>query len=85
MLSFCAVRAFDIRPPDSAAAEYIRKNHRPAGIVMMDFAGSETNRGVSVYGAELVRVLVENNRKRIDSRGIVYLCQMNNLILNRCY
>ena len=47
---------------NSAAAEYIRKNHRPAGIVMMDFAGAETSRGVSVYGAELVRVLVENNR-----------------------
>lgn len=83
MLSFCAVRAFDIRPPVinhasgyvgklpnyrknanaiNAAAEYIRKNHTPAGIVMMAFAGAETSRGVSVYGAELVRVLVENNR-----------------------
>lgn len=47
---------------NAAAAEYIRKNHRPAGIVMMDFAGAETSRGVSVYGAELVRALVENNR-----------------------
>ena len=42
-------------------AEYIRSKGRPAGIVMMDFAGVDRSKGKDVGGQVLVRTLIENN------------------------
>ena len=47
---------------NARAAVHLRQNHAPAGIVMMDFAGTDTSRGIAVKGKELVHVLIENNR-----------------------
>ena len=47
---------------NAEAAAHIRRNHTPTGIVMMDFAGTDTSRGVTVHGATLVRTLIDNNR-----------------------
>lgn len=42
-------------------ADYIASHRTPAGIVMMDFAGVSSSKGVSVAGDLLVRALIENN------------------------
>lgn len=43
------------------AADYISTKKAPAGIVIMDFAGTDRSNGVSVGGDRLVRALIENN------------------------
>ena len=46
---------------NAPAADYIKARHAPAGIVMMDFAGENRTRGISVGGDVLVQALIENN------------------------
>ena len=46
---------------NSKAAAYIRESGKPAGIVMMDFAGVDRSNGKSVGGATLVKAIIENN------------------------
>lgn len=43
------------------AAEHIRQLSAPVGIIMTDFAGVDTSKGIRVSGRELVRAVVENN------------------------
>ena len=47
---------------NAKAVAYIRRNHTPAGVVMMDFAGTDTSRGTTVHGEDLVQALIDNNR-----------------------
>jgi hypothetical protein len=46
---------------NAEAVSYIKHSHTPAGIVMMDFAGTNNSRGTKVQGEDLVRALIENN------------------------
>lgn len=41
--------------------QIIKARHAPAGIVMMDFAGENRTRGISVGGDVLVQALIEKN------------------------
>ena len=43
------------------AAEHIRQLSAPVGIIMTDFAGVDTSKGIRVCGRELVRAVIENN------------------------
>lgn len=49
------------RDINAKMAEYLSQRRKPAGIVMMDFAGVERSRGVSVGGETLVKALIDNN------------------------
>lgn len=49
------------RDINSTLALYIKETRKPAGIVMMDFAGVGTSKGVTVSGDALVQALIENN------------------------
>ena len=49
------------RDINGRTADYITQMHAPAGIVMMDFAGVDRYKGVSVAGARLVDALIGNN------------------------
>ena len=46
---------------NAEAVSYIKHSYTPTGIVMMDFAGTNTSRGATVHGEDLVRALIENN------------------------
>ena len=43
------------------AADYISAANHPVGIVMMDYAGTDTYNGTTVYGAQLVEAVIANN------------------------
>ena len=49
------------RDINQSVAQYIRDTCTPTGIVMMDFAGVGTSKGVNVSGDALVKALIENN------------------------
>ena len=46
---------------NARAAAFLKRSHAPAGIVMMDFAGVNTSRGVAVHGEDLVQAVIDNN------------------------
>lgn len=50
------------RDINAKMAEYLSQRRKPAGIVMMDFAGVERSRGVSVGGEMLVKALIVKQR-----------------------
>ena len=50
---------------NTRTAEYVRSAGKPAGIVMMDFAGVERSRGKDVGGLALVKALIENNPRTL--------------------
>ena len=50
------------RDINGRTAEYIRTAGKPAGIVMIDFAGTDLSKGKTVAGENLVKALIANNR-----------------------
>lgn len=47
---------------NAEVVSYIKLNHTPVGIVMMDFAGTNTSHCVKVFGEDLVGAIMGNNR-----------------------